>query len=162
MTPATNAAWWTPERRREHGRHVSEITACRDWDDDTIREALHAIAERYGRCTSNAVLQARREGMPVATVVAHEVRYHGGTGWASALRRMGLPSSDRGGRYEWSLSDDALVDAARRCAQTLGHAPSITEYDAWRAPRKNTEPSSVYLCKRLGGWGGVLSRLESK
>jgi len=52
-------------------------------------------------------------------------------------------------RYD---DESVFYDAIRRCAEAVGHPPSLTEYRGWRAAQDEKPPCKTSIQRRLGSW----------
>ena len=111
--------------------------------------------------TPAEVLSAWRSGIGPASVSARlgisracvgaVVEAHATAADRAARRRA---QSDRASRSQRRFSDEALLDAVRRCAEWAGRVPSIADYAEFA--RSSDLPSLDTIGLRFGGWNAAL------
>jgi DNA-binding XRE family transcriptional regulator len=73
-------------------------------------------------------------------------------GWREAVSEAGLD-------YPYGYTKEELVEAIELCADEMGHTPTTTEYEEWRANTSDDYPSANTISRNINGsWKGAVSK----
>lgn len=129
------------------------------------RAIVDHLRDAYGLLgsTSCASYDSYRSTHPSAPTRMAVIARYGS--WLEALSAAGLEPSPRSGQGRAlgavSIPDERVFQMLGMCAEIVGRAPSVREYDSWRADIRTMgvdPPSSAIVRRRFGGW---LSALEA-
>ncbi len=134
------------------GGRAHRRTGARQYTNDSLIVALHAVATELQRTPGVAAYRARRSVRPTLPDAGTIVKRFGT--WSNAVRAAGLEPNAKalsphfGAR---AITDQEIVTALWRAASIVGHAPTIEQYTAHVG-----SPSTGTISNRFGSWNLAL------
>lgn len=133
--------------------------AGRQFSDEEMVDALRACAADTGNVPGTARYrgwQRHHPDRPYGLTIANRFG-----GWSAAITAAGMePNPDtwavaRAATTGAHYTEAALLAALRRCADDVGRAPTLTEYEHWRSQE---DPSGQTIRYRFVSWSEAILR----